>query len=202
MISSLLEEFIMPDATDSERVVFILCEWTAGTWVYFSIDRFLAGKTLTGILLAALAVLFAILGVKWPALKLKLGAKSSNVTPTIERIASNRLHRRLIYSAIVIVIVASVALRIYRHYHKTLTTEAQQSQTSATTTPPQQLIKVPQHLTGEAGADAETGDAVYLAEQKQIVQALIDPYARAHPFIQPTEAWVNQQLEHKEALRN
>ena len=75
MISSLLREFIMADATDSERVVFILCEWTAGTWVYFSIDRFLAGKTLTGILLAALAIFFAVAGVKWPAVKLKLGAK-------------------------------------------------------------------------------------------------------------------------------
>jgi hypothetical protein len=118
IISSLLKEFTMAEATDSERVVFILCEWTAGTWVYFSIDRFLAGKTLTGMLLAALAILFAIAGVKWPALKLKLGTKFSSLTASVEQVASKRQYRRVIYSAIVVALLVSIGIRVYHYYHR------------------------------------------------------------------------------------
>jgi hypothetical protein len=56
MISSLLKGLSMAE-TDSERVIFILCEWTAGTLVYFSIDRLLAGETIKGIILGVLATL-------------------------------------------------------------------------------------------------------------------------------------------------
>ncbi len=113
MISSLLEEFIMADATDDEKVVFILCEWTAGTLVYFSIEQSLAGKTLPGILLGALAILFAIAGVKWPAIKMTLGARFASI---VERNASNPLYRRTIYAVIAVVLLVSVGAKVYNFY--------------------------------------------------------------------------------------
>ena len=132
----------MADSTDGERVVFILCEWTAGTLVYFSIDRFLAGKTSTGILLGALAILFAVVGVKWPVLKLKLGTKFSKVAATIEQIASNRLYRRVIYGAIVIAILATVGVRVYDRYHGSLRVEAPTIVQPPPSPPAQQLRSI------------------------------------------------------------
>jgi sulfatase modifying factor 1 len=115
MISFLLKELSMAEATDDEKVVFILCEWTAGTWVYFSILEFLAGKTSTGVLLAILAILFAVAGVKWPAIKVKLGTQFPKVA---EQISSNRVYRRIIYSAIAILLVVSAGTSLYRRHHK------------------------------------------------------------------------------------
>src|ERR1700687_2217986 len=113
MISSLLKDLIMADATDGERVVFILCEWTAGTWVYFSIDRFLAGKTLTGICLGALAILFAVAGVKWPSLKLRLGLRFSRFAAITEQIASDYRYR----TAGIIILTVGIMLMLSFYLH-------------------------------------------------------------------------------------
>jgi hypothetical protein len=103
--------------TDDERVILILCEWTAGTFVYFSIERFLAGKNSTGTLLAILAILFAIVGVKWPAIKLKAQSPFPNFPSAVERIARQTLYRRFIYTALAIALLASVGTGLYRHYY-------------------------------------------------------------------------------------
>jgi hypothetical protein len=111
MISALLDHLMADDATDAEKVVFILSEWTAGTWIYFSILDFVAGKIKTGTLYAALAVCFAILGVKWPYVKAKIGLRLASF---VERIA--RKYRGAIYCVIVIALLVSVGVQIYRHY--------------------------------------------------------------------------------------
>jgi hypothetical protein len=140
MISSLLKGLGMPEA-DDERVIFILCEWTAGTLVYFSILGFLAGEVLKGIILAVLAVLFAVVGVKWPAIKQKTNSRFSQFAPSVERIARNRLYRRTIYSGITFAILLSGGLRVYHYYYHRYhpTIQSTETDTSAPLVPLQPL---------------------------------------------------------------
>jgi hypothetical protein len=65
-----------------------------------------------GLLVAALA--FHILGIKWAQIKPNI---RPHVAAAFERIASNLLYHRAIYSVTVIAILASIAFGIYRHYY-------------------------------------------------------------------------------------
>ena len=111
MIPALLGKFMPDPKTDDEKVILILCEWTAGGWVYFSQDRLLSGKTVPGLVFAILAIAFAIVGVKWPTIKPKI---SQRLTLAIEQLAHKRLYRQVIYGVLVFTTLLAVGMRLYR----------------------------------------------------------------------------------------
>lgn len=114
MIATFLKDCLMAESTDDEKVMFILCEWTAGTFIYFSVERFLAGDNRKCVILAILAILLAIVGVKWSFIK----SLSPSFLPTTEAtIAKNRWYMWVILSVLTVAVVVSAGTRIYRHYH-------------------------------------------------------------------------------------
>jgi hypothetical protein len=119
---SLLEGLFVAE-TDCDKVVLILCEWTAGTFVYFSVERFLVGKNSAALVLAVVAIAFAIVGVKWPVVKLKAQSQFPTIPPLVERIAGSRIYRRVIYAVIAIALLASVGSRVYHHYYQSFPVE-------------------------------------------------------------------------------
>jgi hypothetical protein len=138
MISLLLDHLMADDATDGEKIVLILCEWTAGTWVYFSILDFRDGVMVTGTLFAALAIIFAVLGVKWRSAKAIAGPRLASI---VEGVASNRLYRWPIYTAIGIAVAASVSIRVYHHYRRPSSIQSESPTKMTAATSPQSETK-------------------------------------------------------------
>ncbi len=136
MISLILDHLMADDATDGEKIVLILSEWTAGTWVYFSILDFRDGNPITGTIFAALAIIFAVFGVKWRYVKTIVGPRLASF---IEGIASNRLSRGIVYSVIAVALLLSIGFQVYRHYYPSLTTDTSTTDTSGPIQPPMPL---------------------------------------------------------------
>jgi len=79
---------------------------------YFSIEQFLSGHTAKGIVLAVLAILFALLGVKWRVIK----SWFPQLLSAVERTVGNRLYRRAIHFLLVAVILLSIGTKVYELY--------------------------------------------------------------------------------------
>jgi hypothetical protein len=108
----------MPDESlpPGDKAVMAFLEIVAFALGWNGIDRLLDGKsllTIIPILVASIAISYA--GFKWPQIKAKLGPRFAS---PVDRIAGNRLYRRVIYAVIAIAIVASLSIGSYRYYHK------------------------------------------------------------------------------------
>ncbi len=83
----------MADLSPGEQAIFLLCEGTAWTCIYFSFEAFKGGEAGQGTLFGILAVLFAVAGVQWPNIKAKLSRRIQNFGSGIEHIASDYRYR-------------------------------------------------------------------------------------------------------------
>lgn len=113
----------MPDELPSgDKAVYIFLEMIALGFALEAVTSFMHGDIWwkwTGAL--ALGVLFLLAGVKWLQIKMTIGQRLAS---SLERIASDRLYRRTIYSVIVIAFLVSFSFRVYRHYRHGLSNAA------------------------------------------------------------------------------
>jgi len=101
------------DNTTGEQAVFLLCEGTAWTLIYFAIQSFIAGEIWEGIFFIVLAVLFAVVGIQWPKIKPKLGSRLSR----IEDLATDYRYRATVVfaAAVTIAVLFSSYIHSLRH---------------------------------------------------------------------------------------
>jgi hypothetical protein len=105
------------DLKPNEQAVFILCEWTAGAWVFGAVESLREGKPIWLVLLfVVLAIFFAVFGVTWPTFKLKLGSKFSQFISTVERISSDYRYRTVgkVLLAVAVALILTSYLRSLR----------------------------------------------------------------------------------------
>jgi hypothetical protein len=111
----LLRDIFMSDEFPSgDKAVYIFLEMIALGFALGAVESLLRGDVWwkwSGALL--MGVIFLIAGVKWPQVKAQVGPRFATL---VERVAGDRLYRRVVYSAIAIVLLISVGFRIYRHY--------------------------------------------------------------------------------------
>jgi hypothetical protein len=119
----LSRDLIVSIETPSDKAVFLLCEWTAGALIFGFIEGLATDRSVvTQGIYAILAVVFAVVGVTWPTLKLKVRPRFAS---SVERVANSRLYRRLIYAVLAIALFLSVSTRTYHYYHGKLNAKRQ-----------------------------------------------------------------------------
>jgi hypothetical protein len=98
-----------------DKAVYIFLEMIALGFALEAVASFMHGDVWWRWIGAlALGVLFFVAAVKWLQIKLIIAPR---LVSTLERVANNRLYRRSIYAAIILVILGSTGFRIYRHYN-------------------------------------------------------------------------------------
>ncbi len=116
----------MPSELPSgDMAVYVFLEMIALAFVFGAVDAGVSGKpwyVWAGC--SVLAVLFFLAGIKWPQIK------------RLERIGSNRLYRRVIYSVIVSALLVSVGIRVYRHPSTEITKPVEPNPRSSPASPP------------------------------------------------------------------
>src|SRR6266852_4417238 len=101
----------MSDGPPTEdRAVSTILDYIALACIFGFVEQLLAGKYWRSAAALVAAVIFHVIGIKWPKIKPKI---SATVTTSVERIASNRLSRRVIYFAIAIVLLITVGVKVY-----------------------------------------------------------------------------------------
>jgi hypothetical protein len=87
--------------------------------VFAAIDWLIGGKPIgAAIGFISLAIFFALVGVLWPQIKLKIRPQ---FVAGLERIAGNRRYRWLV-GFIAVALVVSIGVGIYRHYQRPIAT--------------------------------------------------------------------------------
>jgi hypothetical protein len=131
IIAALKGLIVSDDAPTPEQMVPSLLHAVMWACMFGAVDAFIAGKWIVGTIALAFSLISHNIGIKWPWIKPKI---SPHFASLVERIASNRLYRYAIYSAIAIVLFASIGAAIYRYYHKGAIAEVPQS--APPSTPP------------------------------------------------------------------
>lgn len=113
MISGLLE-VLMSNDSQGDKAVFLVCEGTAWTWLYFAVDWLIAGKPIVTVFtFVGLGVFFAVLGVKWPTMRIRLGSRFSGFANAFENIASDYRYRTT--GVIFLIFSAAIMVSFYLH---------------------------------------------------------------------------------------
>jgi hypothetical protein len=87
----------MSEETAADKAVFLVCEWTAGALIFGFIEGISTNKSSVALAVyAILALVFAVVGVAWPSLKVHLVPRFSAFTSWVERLASDYRYKTLI----------------------------------------------------------------------------------------------------------
>ena len=103
------------DAPTPEQMVPSLLHTVTWACMFGGVDAVIASKpwpVWAGAF--SLSLTSHIVGIRWPQIKPIVGTRFASA---LERIASNRLYRRSIYTVIAVELFATTGFRVYGYYH-------------------------------------------------------------------------------------
>jgi hypothetical protein len=133
MILAALKGLIMADeAPTPEEFVPSLLHAFMWASAFGAVEELRAGRLWTSGGLLVTALTFHIVGIYWSQIKPKISPRFASA---VERIASKRIYRQMIYSVIAIAFLVSIGTAVYRYYHKNVAVEVPQSAPQSTPPP-------------------------------------------------------------------